>query len=315
MKGQSSIEYIAIIGVILVVSIPLFYYITKTSGDNIRINKADDAVSSLANKADLVYSSGLGSKDFVWVNIPSGVKAASVSGNNLILNLSIFGGTSEFVSYSKAELNATTDFINKISTQGTYKFPVETFRDSDGKVKVLLGGFCGDNICSSTEDPTSCLLDCTSYCGDLFCDSSEDCTCSDCYGESNGCPAGQICDSQGSGSCVSTTQITCGDGICTGLPGDNCNTCPADCPIPTGYVCCPYDPEQNYYVLWNDDKCPEVPPSVSNCGDYCVYIGTYNNGVCRQSEAQCTKFNEVYTPAGDPWCTGDPTIDKCCCQP
>ncbi len=315
MKGQISLEYMAVIGVILLVSLPLFYYATKTSGDNIRVGQADNVINSITNTANLVYSSGLGSKDFVWVNIPSGVSGVSVKNNSIILNLSIFGGVSEYVSFSKANLVATQDFINKTVIKGTYKVPVETFRDSAGVIKVLLGGSCGDGICSSTENADSCAIDCTSYCGDLVCDGSEDCECSDCYGEQDGCASGEVCDSLGSGDCVNTVQIKCGDGICTGLPGDNCNTCTSDCPIPTGYSCCPYDPEQNYYVLWNDEQCPEVPPSVSNCGDYCAYIGDYINGVCRQNQAQCNNNGETYTSGGNSYCIGGPTGDFCCCIP
>lgn len=315
MKGQISIEYLIIVGVVLVVSVPLFYYATKTSGDNLRINQVDDAVKSITNTADLVYASGLGSKDIVWVNIPSGVKEIKVINNILIMRLSIFGGISDYTSVSKASLVVTQDFLNKMLIKGNYNLPVETFRDSDGVVKVLLGGYCGDEICSSTESAASCPGDCNSYCGDLICDSNENCQCSDCYGEQDGCVNGKVCDSQGSGNCVNTVQILCGDGICTGLPGDNCNTCSSDCPIPSGYSCCPYDVQLNYYILWNAASCPEVPPSVSNCGDYCVWIGNYNNGVCRQSEAQCTKFNEIFVSGGNSYCIGGPTGDFCCCIP
>ena len=315
MKGQISIEYLIIVGIVIFVSVPLFYYATRTSGENLRLNQADDTVKSITNAADLVYSSGLGSKDTVWVNIPSGVTGVSVANKTITMNLTIFGRISEYLSFSKANLKAAPGFIGNLTNKGNFRVAVETFRDSDGVVKVLLGGYCGDSICSSNENAVSCSTDCTSYCGDLICDAGEDCDCGDCYGEQDGCASGNVCDSQGSGDCVSAVQIQCGDGICTGLPGDNCNTCSSDCPIPAGYSCCPYDVQLNYYVLWNAASCPEVPPSVSNCGDYCVWFGNYNNGVCRQNKAQCVNNGEVYQSGGDGYCIGGPTGDFCCCIP
>jgi hypothetical protein len=315
MKGQVSLEYILIIGAVLIVTIPLFYYGLSRSNETIRINQAEETIKTIVGAADNIYSSGLGGKKIVSVSIPSGVVSGGVYANIFVLNLSIFGGTSEFIRISKADLVATQDFLNKIKIKGTYHVPIETFRDIDNKVKVLLGGSCGDNICSSTESVVTCPGDCTSFCPDLVCDPTEDCICSDCYGLQDGCPVNEICDISGSGQCVATTLISCGDDICTGLVGDNCNDCPSDCPTPQGYSCCPYDPSLQYYVLWPDSQCPVVPPSVSDCGDYCVFIGPYNNGWCRQTPTQCTKNNEIYVSGGDQYCSGSPTGDKCCCVP
>ena len=315
MKGQVSLEYILIIGAVLIVTTPLFYYGLSKSNEAIRLSQAEDTIKTIVGAADNVYSSGLGGKKVVSVAIPSGVVSAGASKNILVLNLSIFGGTSGFLKISKAELVTTQDFLNKIKIKGTYHVPIETFRDTDSKIKVLLGGSCGDGICSSTEGAATCPEDCTSFCPDLICDPDEDCTCSDCYGLQDGCPVNQICDSGGSGSCVASTQIMCGDNICTGLVGDNCNDCPEDCPTPQGYSCCPFDPSFQYYVLWPDSQCQVVPPSVSNCGDYCIFIGPYNNGWCRQNAAQCTNNNEIPVSEGDEWCSDSPTGDTCCCVP
>ena len=314
MKGQSSLEYIMLLGIILVVTIPLFYYGISSSNELIRQNQAEDSVKTIVNTADNVYASGLGTRKIATITIPSGINSASVSENKFILNLSIFSGNSEFLDISKATLIATNDLLDRLKNKGTFHVSVENFKDSDGKIKVLLGGYCGDNICSGTENPEICNIDCDSFCPDLICDQNEDCSCSDCYGQQSICQSSKICDPSGSGQCVDTTILQCGDKICTGLVGDNCNDCPGDCPTAEGYVCCPYDPEQQYYVLWKASSCPEVPPSVSNCGDYCVYTGSYDNGWCRQSPAQCTVNNEFYKSGGDQYCSGSPTGDKCCCK-
>ena len=314
MKGQVSLEYIILIGLILIVLTPLFYYGLTKSNESIKYNQAEEAVKTIAGAANNVYSSGLGGKKIVKITIPSGT-SFGVSENALILNLSIFGGNTEFIELAKADLVASQSLLDKLQNKGIYDVSVETFKDTDGKIKVLLGGFCGDNICSSTETYENCQADCTSFCPNLVCDSNEDCTCSDCYGQQSVCSINQVCDTSGNGQCVVSAQVNCGDGICTGLVGDNCNDCSSDCPLVTGYSCCPYDPQNLYYVLWHEESCPPIPPSVSNCGDYCVFIGAYNNGYCRQNQAQCTQNNEVYQSGGDSYCSGSPTGDSCCCDP
>lgn len=52
--------------------------------------------------------------------------------------------------------------------------------------------------------------------------------------------------------------------------------------------------------------------SPDSCSNYCVDLGIYSSGICRQSAAQCTKNGETYVSGGDIFCIagGNP---KCCC--
>ncbi|KPJ55097.1 hypothetical protein AMJ47_01055 [Parcubacteria bacterium DG_72] len=52
-------------------------------------------------------------------------------------------------------------------------------------------------------------------------------------------------------------------------------------------------------------------PSFS-CSTYCISLN-YNDGICRQNSKQCERNGEIYEPAGDPYCTGGPSADTCCC--
>ncbi|MFH1788218.1 MAG: hypothetical protein ABH834_02410 [Candidatus Altiarchaeota archaeon] len=54
---------------------------------------------------------------------------------------------------------------------------------------------------------------------------------------------------------------------------------------------------------------------IQTCGQYCVSLGGYSMGTCRQNDAQCTGNGEVYESGGDALCTGGPSADTCCCAP
>ncbi len=120
MRAQVSIEYIFLVGIIILITVPLFFYGISEANNNVRINQADDAISTLANAADTVYSLGPGSRKYVWISIPSGVRYTSVNGSMLLIQLSIFGGSTDVEHYSKAALVGSIP-----SAKGTYRMSVE----------------------------------------------------------------------------------------------------------------------------------------------------------------------------------------------
>jgi signal peptidase len=57
---------------------------------------------------------------------------------------------------------------------------------------------------------------------------------------------------------------------------------------------------------------PTLAPS--NCASYCISLGTYTAGNCRQNDTQCRINGETYEVGGDLYCTtGGPSADTCCC--
>jgi type II secretory pathway pseudopilin PulG len=65
---------------------------------------------------------------------------------------------------------------------------------------------------------------------------------------------------------------------------------------------------------------PTVTPSPTpttapnTCATYCVSLGGYTNGVCRKDVRTCTQSGGVHQSGGDPYCTGGPNADTCCCN-
>src|SRR3989344_4245480 len=94
MKGQSSIEYIILIGMLLAAVIPLLFYATTKSSNEIRLNQADQSVQTIAKAADNVYTAGPGKRKYNQVTLPTGTKNFTVSGRDILITIGIYGGNS-----------------------------------------------------------------------------------------------------------------------------------------------------------------------------------------------------------------------------
>ncbi len=116
-KGQVSVEYIIIIGIILVVTIPLFYYAVREPSRSIKLNQASDTVEVLARKADSIYALGPGSRDYVWISLPGGIDYSLIQNKSILLRLAALG---DIVSYTRANVTGYLPI-----TPGTYRVVVE----------------------------------------------------------------------------------------------------------------------------------------------------------------------------------------------
>lgn len=158
---------------------------------------------------------------------------------------------------------------------------------------------CGD--CTSPEvcngvgqciPPEECTDTCETYgyeCGTWdICGISTNCgTCDIGFG----CSIAGQCESLAENG-ICDAEETCADADCEGQQ----NGC-----------------EENY-ICQSGSCVLDVPPTVHNCADFCVFLGIYTNGNCRQNPAQCTVNGEIYESGGDPYCEVGVT-DNCCCIP
>ncbi|MBI4448042.1 hypothetical protein HY643_03610 [Candidatus Woesearchaeota archaeon] len=128
-KAQTSIEYMIILGTILIIAIPLFYYGLSETTNRIRINQADDAVNTLAKAVDTVHALGSGTKKYVQITIPKGVESTSISEKELSIQIQIFGGKSDISASTKAVLVG-----NLPTKEGNYLISVEAL--DSGAVRI-----------------------------------------------------------------------------------------------------------------------------------------------------------------------------------
>jgi len=116
LRGQSAIEFLMIIGFILVLILPLTWVYFETSAENTRIIQAQIAVEKLQKTADFVYYQGPGAKNVVSVYLPEGVEwpnsyigkpgsaAPGVWPREIMLDVYTEGGSTEVWRATKGDL-------------------------------------------------------------------------------------------------------------------------------------------------------------------------------------------------------------------
>ncbi|MBL7100755.1 MAG: hypothetical protein ISS23_02250 [Nanoarchaeota archaeon] len=416
-RGQISLEYIMIVGMILLVTIPLFFYAVYEATYKIRLNQADDAVNTLANSADTVYSLGPGSKKYVWVSIPSGVEYSFVNESEIQLTLSVFGGSSDIHASSKAVLVGSIP-----SGKGTYRIAVEAL--DSGRVRI--GEIYTDNtpptiirvypdpdpgqiICpgfvilgADTDEPASCKYNENSdgdygsmsfefegrgftHISTVYIESEQTSTfyarCQDPFNNTMDTgvkiefETSVPCGAEGTGSLElnlsddigppEVSLISPPDGYVRNFSWvdfnynvtDTNNSIDYCLLIAEGenyqgnertYFSWASQPERNiahnmtvimekgnytWYVNCTDNSTNHntgqseeiwdieitrtfMESFLNSCAGVCGFAELgYIDGNCRQTIAQCTKYDEDYYPEGDEKCGESPTGDKCCCVP
>ncbi len=168
-KAQIASEYVMIMGVVLVITIPLFYYAMTESNNNIRLNQAEDAVNTLARAADTVYSIGPGTKKYVWINMPSGVETYSLANKEVLIKLQIFGGLSDISAGTRADLTGEIPIskgrhkvLVEMLESGYVRFgvaddtapPVVIWTDPDGTIN-----YYGIVLRATTNEYSTCMYD------------------------------------------------------------------------------------------------------------------------------------------------------------
>ena len=95
-RGQAAIEYVILVGTLMIFLIPVVYYSLNESSYRLKLNQVDNAVKRLAKVADVVYALGPGAQDVVAVTIPHGVESSSVANYSVNLKVSALGGLSDY---------------------------------------------------------------------------------------------------------------------------------------------------------------------------------------------------------------------------
>ncbi|MBU2638019.1 MAG: hypothetical protein KJ955_03535 [Nanoarchaeota archaeon] len=170
-RGQAGIEYVMIVGAILLVTIPLFFYAFYETNKKVALNQAEDAVNTIAKAADTVYSLGPGSKKYVWVSIPSGVVSSSLNSSEVMLVFMVMGKQNEIYASTRAVLVGSVP-VDK----GTYRIAVESldaglvrigevYNDTTPPVilRVYPDPLAGQTVCpgfvtigADTDEPAMC---------------------------------------------------------------------------------------------------------------------------------------------------------------
>ena len=131
MKAQAALEYVMLIGAVLLIIISISYYATQESTRNIQMNRANDAVNTLAKAADSVYALGPGSQQYIEVNFPGSINSIIIESHEIRFKVHIFGSLADIFAETKAELDTTSSISTNKGIRHIYVKALES-----GKVKI-----------------------------------------------------------------------------------------------------------------------------------------------------------------------------------
>lgn len=131
-RGQTSFEYIVIVGAIILLMIPFLSYAVSKINRETKFNTAEEAVAKLAQAADSVAVLGPGTRRFVTITLPADISATSINGTEILLQMQYGGKTSDIVSTTKSLVQGSLQ-----KGKGTYKIAVEALNDGS----VYIGSF------------------------------------------------------------------------------------------------------------------------------------------------------------------------------
>ena len=131
MKSQISLEYLLLVGLLLAVLSPIFYYSFSTSTQTIKMNQASNLVKKIANTADTLYALGPNSQDTIEIIVPGGVENITIDNKEVLLAINLFKGISYIGMDTKTNISGT---IN--TKAGDYHI---TLKNENNTIKVTSG--------------------------------------------------------------------------------------------------------------------------------------------------------------------------------
>lgn len=130
MRAQVAIEYLFIVGIVLVAISILTAIIWQQSEVATRTNQAQIAADSIAHAADSIYAQGPGAKTQINVYFPNGYEpsASSIGDRKIVINVFTPAGSTDALSITKANITGS------LPTDNGYK--VLTLEIIGGQVSV-----------------------------------------------------------------------------------------------------------------------------------------------------------------------------------
>lgn len=142
-KGQVAIEYLMIVGFVLVVLIPglvVYYNYTSSSQDKITTSKADKIAQEVVDAVDSVYYYGEGSQNTMTIDLPENVEYIYFEGKEMTIGIALENGDiTEIVRASDVQMEGTI-----------YNTP--------GKKDIIIKAFADKVVVNSIEEKIGLLI-------------------------------------------------------------------------------------------------------------------------------------------------------------
>jgi len=90
MKGQSSMELLVTVGIVLAFTVPVIFLLlslTMVGFEDASVAQAEASARSMADSINVVYGQGGDAKRVVLLNLPANTQRLAISGNEVILEI------------------------------------------------------------------------------------------------------------------------------------------------------------------------------------------------------------------------------------
>lgn len=138
MKGQSSLELMVTVGIVVAFTIPVVFLLlsaTSIGYEDTAKAQADSSSRALADTMNSVYSQGPGAKRVILLNVPSSTEEIKAEKGEAIVTIKTEGGTFEAASPTIARISGGSESIGQKT--GLFIISVEAV-SSGGQVEVRL---------------------------------------------------------------------------------------------------------------------------------------------------------------------------------
>lgn len=139
MKGQTSLEVLVTVGIILAFTIPVLFLLlslTSVGYEKTATAQADASARSLADTMNFVYSQGPGARKVLLLNVPASTQDVYAADGEAVVRIKTSAGTVDAVSPTFANIAGTYQTTRTVAGQKTGLFII-IVENQDGKVKFV----------------------------------------------------------------------------------------------------------------------------------------------------------------------------------
>ena len=132
LKSQVSVEYIMIIGFVLVTIVPMvliYYNYSNETRESVATSQALNIARKIADSAESVYYLGRPSQITLRMNFPENIVSTNLSNREVLFKISTSNGVTDVVETSSVDMNGTLPVKSGIYTL--------TIRAEEGFVQII----------------------------------------------------------------------------------------------------------------------------------------------------------------------------------
>ena len=129
MKGQSSLEVLITVGVVLAFTVPVLFLLlslTSTGYQQTTTTQADASARSLADVMNFVYSQGPGASQTILLNVPASTTDIFAANGEVVVRIKTAAGTSDEVAPTFANISGGSQ---DMENPQTHRMPTGLFTE------------------------------------------------------------------------------------------------------------------------------------------------------------------------------------------